>query len=64
MPVKAALLYHFTLPLLHVAVKVLLLPLHIVLGLALAPVGLAGKAFTVTLILTLALVHVPLSHTA
>ena len=65
MPVKAALLYHFTLPLLHVAVKVLLPPLHIVLGLALTPVGLAGEALTVTVtLLVLRLAHVPLSHTA
>ncbi len=63
-PVPLAFKYHFTLPVLHVAVKVLLPPLHITLGLALADVGLAGEAFTVTLILTLALVHVPLSHTA
>ncbi len=57
--------YHFTLPVLHVAVKVLLPPLHITLGLALADVGLEREALTVTVtLLVLRLAHVPLSHTA
>ncbi len=64
MPVKATLVYHCTLLLTHVAIKTLLPPLHIVLGVALIPVGLAGEVFTVILTLVLALVHVPLSHTA
>ena len=68
-PVKPALLYHFTVPVAQVALKLLLPPLHIADGLATAlpAVGPEGDVFTVTVTfkaVELKLVQVPLSQAA
>lgn len=57
--VKAASLYHVTVPAPHVADKVELSPEHIVVGLAEIAVGAVGVGFTVTVTLPEMLLQTP-----
>jgi hypothetical protein len=58
-PVKPELVYHDNVPVVQVALKTLLDPEHISLGLAEAPIGASGIAVIVTVTLLAGLLQVP-----